>query len=212
MATSSYLISKNGLTNLKIAAPTDYGYYNLYIAVRNDWPELISIINKGLAAITPQQSSDIRNNWLSIKYEYGLSYMDILQLILLVIAIAGIIVFIIIRSNRLLQKEIIVRKKTETELKEAFENINTLKGCCRFVPVAKKYAMTRVTGSKLKDILKSIPMYSFLMACVPDVQKNSMETKTGITIKKINNIYYLFQFITFCYFTFSYLLVHIRYM
>ena len=36
LAASSYLIEKNGLANLKVAAPTTYGNYSLHIAVRKD--------------------------------------------------------------------------------------------------------------------------------------------------------------------------------
>ncbi len=81
LAAASYLISKHGLTNLKIAAPTEYKNYELFISVRNDWPELVSIINKWLSAVKPQQHSAIRNDWLSVKYEYGISYFDIVKYI-----------------------------------------------------------------------------------------------------------------------------------
>ena len=55
------LISKHGFTSLKIAAPTHYKNYELFISVRDDWPELVSIINKWFSAVEPQQLSAIRN-------------------------------------------------------------------------------------------------------------------------------------------------------
>jgi len=55
LAAVTYMIEKNGLANLKIAAPTKYGNYNLHFAVRKDWPQLVSIINKALFSMTPEQ-------------------------------------------------------------------------------------------------------------------------------------------------------------
>jgi ABC-type amino acid transport substrate-binding protein len=78
LATASYIIQKYGLTNIKIAAPTPYGNYNLHMAVRKDLPELLGIINKSIDLITPEEHIQIRNKWLSVKYEYGISKADIL--------------------------------------------------------------------------------------------------------------------------------------
>ena len=82
LAAASYLISNHGFTNLKVAAPTKYRNYELFLAVRNDWPELVSIINKWLAALPPEKHSEIRNEWLSLKYEYGIRYIDIVKYVL----------------------------------------------------------------------------------------------------------------------------------
>jgi len=68
LAASSYMIDKNGLVNLKVAAPTPYGNYKLYFAARDDWPVLTSILNKALDHISPEQHANIRNQCLSIRY------------------------------------------------------------------------------------------------------------------------------------------------
>ncbi len=128
LASCSYQIREQGLSNLKVAAPTEYNNYDLYIAVRSDWPELVSIINKTLGAITPAQHSAIRNQWLSIRYEHGVKTWDVLRVILILTLIASLIITIILRWNRRLAREIETRKKTEEELKEALENLKSLSG------------------------------------------------------------------------------------
>jgi ABC-type amino acid transport substrate-binding protein len=51
LAASAYLIRKLNLINLKIAAPASPEVCTFHFAVRNDWPELVSILNKMLARI-----------------------------------------------------------------------------------------------------------------------------------------------------------------
>ncbi|RLB89536.1 MAG: hypothetical protein DRH26_11380, partial [Deltaproteobacteria bacterium] len=77
LASATYLIQEYGLTNLKIAAPTRYEYYNLYMAVSKDLPELLGIIDKSLDVISPEQHSRIQNKWLSVRYEYGIKKNDV---------------------------------------------------------------------------------------------------------------------------------------
>lgn len=126
LAVVSYLIQKNGLTNVKIAAPTPYGNYNLHMAVRSDWPELLTIINKSLDAISPEKHTAIRNKWLSVRYEYGIQVKDILKWVFLVTLIAAIILTIIVIWNRRLQKEIVERKLAEKASQENRERYTAL--------------------------------------------------------------------------------------
>ena len=116
LATATYLIQKHGLANLKIAAPAFNENYNLYIAVRKDWPELVSIINKTFAVMTPQQHSTIRNRWLSIKYDYGIQKTEIIKWIMGISGIVIIIFALILMWNRRLSREIQGRKQIEDTL------------------------------------------------------------------------------------------------
>ena len=67
---ASYLIPDRGLIDLKIAGTSPFGDQVFSMGIRNDWPELASIINKGLASISPEERAQIRNKYLSIKYEH----------------------------------------------------------------------------------------------------------------------------------------------
>ena len=70
LAAAGYIIEQYGLTNLKVAAPTHYGNYDLAFAIRSDWPELVSIFNKALESITPEEHNRIRQRWISVRYEH----------------------------------------------------------------------------------------------------------------------------------------------
>ncbi|MBF0235287.1 MAG: transporter substrate-binding domain-containing protein, partial [Desulfamplus sp.] len=115
LAAASYMIEKYGLANLKIAAPTNYDSYNLHFAVRKDWPELVSIINKGLGSLSMDKHREIRNRWLSVRYEYGIRPVDVWKWVLVVAVPAFIILALVVFWNRRLQREITQRILAEDE-------------------------------------------------------------------------------------------------
>ncbi len=126
LAAATYLIHQTGLTNLKIAAPTPYDNYQLYMAVPKGNPELLSIVNKTLAAISPQQKSDIRNQWLSVKYEYGVNPKDMFLYIFLVLLFSIGIIFIVLFKNRKLARETRERIATEKALRREEEKLRNI--------------------------------------------------------------------------------------
>lgn len=133
VAASSYWIKKMHLTNLKIAGPADFAPQTLHFAVQKKYPELISIINKGLESISDEEKTQIRNRWISIEYEPGVD-PAVFWRYFSIAAFTGIILLtIFLLWNYSLKKEITVRKKAEKqialyaeELKEANLNLETL--------------------------------------------------------------------------------------
>lgn len=123
LATSQNLIQSMGISNLKyVDIDTDKGE-EVYFAVRNDWPLLVSIINKGLAAITEEEKITIRNRWLGV--ENTVDYSRIWQIAVMVgsviVGVFLISAFWIIR----LRKEILIRKKVQSELNAAKDSAET---------------------------------------------------------------------------------------
>jgi len=128
LATTHYLINSTGLTNLKFIAFESEKSQPLFMAVRKDWPELVSIINKGLETITQEQRIAINDKWISV--ESGVDYGPILRKLfwasLFVIAIWAVSLYWILR----LKKEIEKRKKIQTDLelaKQEAESANNVK-------------------------------------------------------------------------------------
>ncbi|WP_031479213.1 transporter substrate-binding domain-containing protein [Maridesulfovibrio frigidus] len=67
-AVQRYLISKNLLSGLRISSEAKIGdpeKLNLRIAVRKDWPVLLSIFEKAMATVTPQEMLEIQQKWVS---------------------------------------------------------------------------------------------------------------------------------------------------
>ncbi|GAB4259136.1 MAG: hypothetical protein Kow0092_07150 [Deferrisomatales bacterium] len=67
LAVASYFIDRLGITNLEVAGDTGYDW-QLRLGVRDDWPELVSILNKGLASLTRAERDAIRRRWVALGY------------------------------------------------------------------------------------------------------------------------------------------------
>ncbi len=179
LAAASYFIQKYGYTNLKIAAPTKYKNYDLYISVRNDWPELVSIINKWLAALTPSQHSAIRNSWLSVKYEYGIGYQDILRYVIFISAVFCLIIAAIAVWNRRLKIEVESRKQAETdkervieELKKVLKDLDTIGGLVPICSRCKKVRDDRGYWNQLEQYFEEHSDLSFSHGICPECEQD----------------------------------------
>ena len=114
IATSSHYIKANGLSNLKVSG--DMGYHlELSMAVRKDWPEFTSILQKAMDSITAKEKDQIYSQWLFFDPEQEIDYYLIIKII------AGSIVLLLIPIVWviLLRNQIIKRKKVEEELKKS---------------------------------------------------------------------------------------------
>jgi signal transduction histidine kinase len=73
LVTTSYYIGQSGLTQIKIAGETPF-VYRLGMAVRDDWPILAGILQKGIEAIPVAERDAIYRDWISIRYEHSIDY------------------------------------------------------------------------------------------------------------------------------------------
>ncbi len=100
IASASHWIRYLNLTNLKVAAPAQMETLDLHFGIRKDWPQLVSIINKGLASISNEEKNRILKKWVSIKYEPGIALETVIQYILLIISGALLILGLFFYWNR----------------------------------------------------------------------------------------------------------------
>lgn len=115
----SYQLRTNRMPNLKISGELNLVDYDVSIAVRNDRPLLLSIINKAIAAISEEDRQKIFYSWISMSYEKEFNY-ELLTKILAVFIVLALLLFyrnlIISRYNkRLLEanKQLDILYKTD---------------------------------------------------------------------------------------------------
>ena len=121
IATASYLIQKNNLANLKIAAPSGLPNTEIAFASRNDWSLLNNILNKALESVTKEEQDAIYKKWVPVRFEYKADWSEILKWLISVGSVFVIIMGITLFWNRKLSKEISVRKQIEKALQKAKE-------------------------------------------------------------------------------------------
>ena len=127
LTVGSFYIQSNGWNNIKVAAPTGFDPQNLSMAVRSDWPELAQIINKSLASFTPDEHMALRSQWSEpIRYEYGISSVDIVKWVVGISSFLIVIIAIILWWNKRLAREIATRAIVEIKLTKSRENYRGL--------------------------------------------------------------------------------------
>ncbi len=125
LAVGTYIIQHNGITNVKVAAPTPFENHSQAMGIRNDWPELASIISKGLSAMSQEEKTAIRSKWISVRYEHGISWTDIIlwgglsgTALLLIIGFIGYSNKQLHEAGKRLTEEISRRKAAQDQLQE----------------------------------------------------------------------------------------------
>ncbi len=105
LATASWYIQREGITNLRVAGES--GYFGRYaFATRKDWPELNRILEKTLATVTPEEHQQILQRWIAVERESRwLSRTS-----LTVIAVVLMLLLMILAWNRVLKSQ--VRQRT----------------------------------------------------------------------------------------------------
>ncbi len=116
----SYEKDRLGLDNIKVAAPTPYNY-ELSMAVRKDWPELVPILDKALSSLDKQETNAIKNTWTAVQVQFGLDMKTILTWAVPIGGSAILIILVIVVWNRKLGLEVEERKKAEQKLRESEE-------------------------------------------------------------------------------------------
>jgi|GEM_PF-2065436 len=167
LTAASHIIHRQGLSDLKVAAPSPFKEQILSMGVRRDWPELSSIINKALASITEEEKTAIRNKYLAIKFEQGINKAKLLKWGLIAGGSTMGIILIFLFWNRQMSREINRRKQTEQALKNARDAAETANQ-------AKSLFLANMSH-ELRTPLNAILGFSGMLAKDQDTSTDQME-------------------------------------
>ena len=136
LATASFYIESEGITNLTIAGESQPSNVSGF-AVRSDWPELISILNKGISSLTEEERRSIQQKWIHLETAPAVMSLYLKKILLIIAIVVLFVVCVFWFWNRTLKslvhvrteelrKEIEDRKVVEKELKESKEQFKAV--------------------------------------------------------------------------------------
>ncbi|MBT3877160.1 MAG: transporter substrate-binding domain-containing protein [Nitrospina sp.] len=131
IALASFYIEKGGLTNLRVAGESGF-IYRLALAIRNDWPELGSILDKALLQITSKERKSIYRKWVSLEQGVWARIKNIVISIGVVLFITGVIT--ILYWNRSLKSQVQKRTQEINKKNVELQELNELKN--KFLGIA----------------------------------------------------------------------------
>ena len=120
MPTITHQIRQNNLANIKLAATTGVNY-NLSIAVRNDDPVLLSIINKAIKCISHEEHQLLFYTWISVQQDTGFNYSLLWKVVL---ALSTIIATITYWNMHIHKAKRAVEKALKSERKAIAQKLN----------------------------------------------------------------------------------------
>ncbi|MGE0084536.1 MAG: transporter substrate-binding domain-containing protein [Desulfococcaceae bacterium] len=185
-ANTAYFIRREVMPYLRIDLLTEYPPESMMYGIRKDWPELLSIMNKGIAGITQDDRNAVFDRWIPLQVSHGPDWAEIRKW---TAGIGGIILLIFgltLYWNRKLVKEISERRRAEEALCESESKLSLvvdgipdmlvyIKADLRYAFVNKAYSdwygLSRedIVGKKIRDILprdvyeRSLPNYQHVL-------------------------------------------------
>ncbi len=175
LGVASFLIKRDGFANLVVAAPAPFGDNQQAMAVRKDWPELVSLINKGISAMPADQRNQLAEKWMAVEARPLVDYTLVWQ----VLIAATLLVLVFVYWNRKLAREIIHRQRIasdlQTEKERAQRYLDTAQTIMVALDVKGTVTMINRAGCRLLGYTEGELLgRNWFATCLP--QPEGMET------------------------------------
>ncbi|MCK5111498.1 MAG: ABC transporter substrate-binding protein [Arcobacteraceae bacterium] len=183
IADIGYNFQKNFIGELKIAGKFDERW-ELGVAVRSDDLILLDIFQKVIQNISYDTKQSIFNKYIAIKYEKGIDYTLVWQTSIGFLLALFIMIFFLIRQNKLKKEIGNLNKNLEVRIKEEVEK-NRIKDKTIFRQ-SKLASMGEMIGNIAHQWRQPLNRISLSLAVIEDVVKEPVLDKQMIE-NKINN-------------------------
>ena len=128
LTTAQHHIGLLGLNNLKVAAATGIDELKLAVAVRRDWPELASILSKGIASITPAERNSIYRKYFVVEVKQTVDYRSVAKWVVAIFLLFACILL----WNFMLRRKVAKRTASLEKAHEQLRHAEKLSGIGRF--------------------------------------------------------------------------------
>ncbi|HHT68095.1 MAG TPA: transporter substrate-binding domain-containing protein, partial [Firmicutes bacterium] len=117
LATTNYFIRSHALTNLRYVAFEADKEQALHFAVRQDWPELVSVFNKALSLISDDERLAINNRWIGLSTDPD--YGPVLRIVAIIGSVVALVLIVSFHWIAVLRREIRKRRQVQQDLERA---------------------------------------------------------------------------------------------
>jgi len=93
MAIVNYMINRKGMNDIQIAAPSGYDDIKFSFVAPKEWPELTSILSKGLRKITSEEHTEIQQKWFSFQILEKIDYKQLIFISLFFLALLLVVLY-----------------------------------------------------------------------------------------------------------------------
>ena len=115
LANASHYIRARGLTNLKIAGIADKSF-ELRLAVRRDWPELVPLLDRAILSLAPEEEAALLAKWVYVEHEDLIVWSRVLPYVWGAAGVATLTIVFFVLWNRRLSREVRRRRMAEEQL------------------------------------------------------------------------------------------------
>ena len=130
LATATHYMQEMGITNIHNAGTPPF-VYDWGIGVRKDWPELETILNKGIAAITHEERQAVLNRWIPVSPRWRPGKVFIGSAVVVVVVLLFVAIMIwnrtltrkVSEQTAQLRSEVEERKRAEGEVRSLNEEL-----------------------------------------------------------------------------------------
>uniref|UniRef100_Q31E96 diguanylate cyclase n=1 Tax=Hydrogenovibrio crunogenus (strain DSM 25203 / XCL-2) TaxID=317025 RepID=Q31E96_HYDCU len=159
VAVIGHHIKNSGLANVKISGEMPFRA-DIAIAVRDDWPELHSIIQKVLQQIPPETYAEISNKWLQVSYQKQYNWQQMTIVLAPILLLLGVFAFF----NRKL-------RQTQKKLQETNKQLSILSVTDHLTGVYNRQYLDQRLDSEVERVNRYGSTFSVIMMDLDNFKK-----------------------------------------